>query len=275
MRAQADQTPIRDRVMNSALKYVDTVGLSLGITAEFVQHLSADAGVSARQFAQVWPSTDHFLADLCCEVADQARIDRADTQTLVTTWQYLSTRSGELHTPEGRRRVLRDVIRTAAEYNFEVVTASNKWRTYAAISTTIMSWPDGTSRNRITESLRASQMSFIETMESFYRNVLPTIGYRLQPVLDNDYQAFVVATAAVIEGLGVVRSTVPALVESHFTQEQDGTDDDWSLAALSFLGMVDTFIEPDPQFVPSIAIGRLNGGYDVTPELESGDRPGF
>lgn len=275
MRTPTDEHQVRVRVLHCALKYVETVGLSVGLTAEFIQHLSADAGVSARQFAQVWPTTDLFLADLSCAVADQARIDRADTQTLVSTWHSLSTRSDELHTAEGRQRVLRDVIRTAAEYNFEVVTASNKWRSYAAISTTIMSWPDGTSRNRITESLRTSQMSFIETMESFYRNVLPTIGYQLKPMLNHDYQAFVVATAAVIEGLGVVRSTVPAHVESHFTVTTGHTADVWSLAALSFLGMVESFIEPDPQFDARIAIRRLNGGYDVTPEIDAAERPRF
>jgi hypothetical protein len=248
-------------VLRRATQYVESVGLSIGISAALIDQLSADAGITSRQFAQVWPTPDAFLTDLFCELANQAQIE-----TLLTTWQYLSMRTDDLRSIEGRRRVLIDVIRTAAEYNFDVVTASNKWRTYAALSTTIMSWPDGDERTRVLDALRASELAFVETMESFYRNVLPTIGYRLKPVFNHDYQPFVVAAASVIEGLGIVRSTVPALVEAHFNLPVENGTEAWSVAALAFVGVVDAFIEPDPTFVPEEAISRLNTGMDVTPQ---------
>lgn len=262
---------VRIKVLHSATRYVESVGLSLGIDAALVEKLSADAGVTAKQFARVWSSPDAFLADLFCELARQAQIDRADTETLLTTWQYLSLRADDLRSINGRRRVLIDVIRTAAAYNFDVVTASNKWRTYAALSTTIMSWPDGEERTRVIDALRASELSFVETMEGFYRNVLPTLGFRLKPVFGNDYQPFVVAAASVIEGLGIVRATVPALVEAHFDfPAEDGTEggsepETWSVAALAFMGVIDAFFEPDQAFVPEEAISRLSTGVDVTP----------
>ncbi|MBL3698223.1 hypothetical protein [Leucobacter luti] len=271
---------VRARLLQRGTQHVEAVGLSLGINAALVEQLAREAGVTTRQFAQVWASAEAFLADLFCELANQARIDRADTQTLLTTWQYLGMRVDDLHSPKGRRGVLIDVIRTAAEYNFDVVTASSKWRTYAALSTTILSWPEGEARDRVLEALRASELSFVETMESFYRNVLPTVGYRLKPVFHNDYQPFVIAAASVIEGLGIVRATVPALVEAHFefpaddgehsggdaTAEAGAATETWSVAALSFIGVVDAFIEPDPEFVPEDAIARLVGGVDVTPQ---------
>ena len=264
-RPQAGLADIRARVLRVATAHVESVGLSLGVDAALVERFAAEAGVSPRQFGQVWPSPNAFLADLFCELANQARIDRADTETLLTTWQYLSTRLDDLRSPEGRRRVLIDVIRTAAEYNFDVVTASNKWRTYAALSTTILSWPEGEARTRLLDALRASELSFVETMESFYRNVLPTIGYRLKPVFGGDYQPFVVAAASVIEGLGIVRATVPALVEAHFDLPAGEATEPWSVASLAFVGVVDAFIEPDPDFAPQDAIARLSTGMDVTP----------
>ncbi|MEJ6490118.1 hypothetical protein PQI23_10320 [Leucobacter sp. USCH14] len=274
MRSRPAIDDVRTKVLLAGVKHVETAGLSLGVSQPVIDRICVDAGVSAKQFVQVWPTADAFMADLFCELANQAQIDRADTETLLTTWQYLSMRTEDLRTPSGRRSVLIDIIRTAAEYNFEVVTASSKWRTYAALSTTIMSWPDEAARARILDALQASELSFVETMENFYRNVLPTVGYRLKPMFHNDYQPFVVAAASVIEGLGIVRATVPALVEAHFSGHAAGVDDGsresaqeetWSVSALAFMGVVDAFIEPDPDFVASEAISRLSSGVDVTP----------
>ncbi|WP_346057739.1 hypothetical protein [Leucobacter alluvii] len=280
VRSRSTTDDLGAKVLLSAVKHVETVGLSLGVSQELIDQICSDAGVSAKQFAQVWSSPDAFMADLFCELANQAQIDRADTETLLTTWQYLSMRTDDLHTLEGRRSVLNDIIRTAAEYNFEVITASSKWRTYAALSTTIVAWPEGPARTRVLDALQASELSFVETMENFYRNVLPTVGYRLKPMFHNDYQPFVVAAASVIEGLGIVRATVPALVEAHFDGSSAGADgnadeqaqeDSWSVSALAFMGVVDAFIEPDPHFVPTEAISRLSSGVDVTPPSPEAD----
>lgn len=257
---------VRARVLQRASEHVDAVGLTLGVDARQIAHFTAEAGVTSKQFAKVWATPDAFLTDLFCELANQAQIDRADTETLLTTWQYISMRSDDLRSAEGRRSVLIDVIRTAAEYNFSVVTASNRWRTYAALSTTIMSWPEGESRTRVIDALRASELSFVETMESFYRNVLPTLGFHLKPEFHNDYQPFVIAAASVIEGLGIVRATVPALVEAHFTFPSATGPETWSVAALAFIGVLDAFVEADPEFRAEEAIARLNGGIDVTPQ---------
>ena len=266
MRAEPGTADVRSRILESATRYVDTVGLTLGANPALVSLLAEGAGVTTKQFSKIWSTPEDFLTDLFCELANQAQIDRADTETLLTTWQYLGMRIDDLRSAEGRRRVLSNVIRTAAEYNFTVVTASSKWRTYAALSTTIMAWPEGEARTRVIDALRASELAFVETMESFYRNVLPTLGYRLKPEFHNDYQPFVVAAASVIEGLGIVRATVPALVEAHFDFESGETTETWSVAALAFIGVLDAFFDPIPDFVPDEAIARLSGGIDVTPQ---------
>lgn len=269
VRDQTGIDAVRNRVLHSAILHVESSGLTLGIDPVALERLCSDAGVSMKQFGKTWVSTDAFLGDLFCELANQAQIDRADTETLLTTWQYLSMRADDLRSVEGRRSVLIDIIRTAAEYNFDVVTASAKWRTYAALSTTILSWPESAGRTRVLDALRASELAFVETMESFYRNVLPTIGYRLKPVFHNDYQAFVVAAASVIEGLGIVRATVPALVEAHFDIPAEPEPETWSVASLAFIGVLDAFFELDPDFVPEHAIARVSGGVDVTPQSQS------
>ncbi|MEO6826170.1 MAG: hypothetical protein ABI255_11390 [Microbacteriaceae bacterium] len=265
-RARSAVEESREKMLQQATYHIESVGASMGMPDDVLRGVIDNAGVTKAEFFQIWPTTEAFLAELFCELANQAQVDRADTGTLLSTWRYLSMRIDDLRSAEGRRRVLEDVIRTAADYNFEAVTSSNKWRTYAALSATIMSWSDEDARERILEALRASEFAFVDTMETFYRNVLPTIGYRLKPAFGDDYQPFVVAAASVIEGLGIVRSTVPSLVEAHFDLGGDsaGGGGSWSAASLAFIGVVDAFIEPDPEFTPEVAIARLSTGMDVT-----------
>lgn len=264
-RSQSADDQVRSRLLDRAIEHVESVGLTLGIGTTQMQELLDAAEVTAQEFAQLWGTPESFLGDLCRELANQAQVDRADTQTLLTTWQYISSRAHELNTVFGRRSVLIDVIRTAAEYNFTVVTASSKWRTYAALSTTILSWPDDERRTRVLNALKDSELAFVETMENFYRNVLPTLGYRLKPAFANDLQPFVVASASVIEGLGIVRSTVPSLVEAHFELPMEHGTESWSVSALTFMSVIDAFFEPDPEYNAQLAIARLSGGMDVTP----------
>lgn len=260
----------RARVLHGGIQYVETVGFSLGIRPEVLDGITAEAGVSAKQFGKIWPSTEAFLADLFCELAYQARIDRADTQTLLSTWQYLSTRIDDMGTVEGRRRVLADLVRIVTKYNFEVITAATKWQTYAALSTTITAWPEGEARTRMLEALQASEIAFVDTMESFYRNLMPTTGLRLKPAFHNDFQPFVVAASAVIEGLGIVRATVPALVEAHFELPTDGGEvETWSVASVAFMGVIDAFFEPNPDYDAEDAVARLSTGFDLSPQSGS------
>lgn len=269
LRNQEGVDEIRAKVLYRASQHVESVGLSLGVDAALIEKLSAKAEITPAQFAQIWPSDDEFLADLVSQMTLQAQTDRADPETLLSTWQHLSSRIDELRSIEGRRGVLIDIIRTSSDYNFEAITTSGKWRTYAALSATIMSWPESEARTRVLDALRESELSFVETMESFYRNVLPTIGYRLKPVFNNDYQPFVVAAASVIEGLGIVRAAIPAVVETRFDIPAENGSESWSIASLAFIGVVDSFIEADPTFDPDDAISRLSGGMDVTPQSDS------
>ncbi|KJC64199.1 hypothetical protein TZ00_11045 [Agreia bicolorata] len=245
--------------------HIELTGLTLGIDDAVLETMLKKAGVTKSELNRAWPSRQELLDDAFLAMAAKARDDRADTETLLSTWQYLSSRTGDLLSPSGRRQVLVDVIRTAAEYNFGAVTATGAWRSYAGLSATIMSFPETDSRQRTLDALLASEMSFVETMEMFYRNVIPTVGYRLKPHFGGDWQPFVVTAAAVIEGLGLIRASVPALVERPLDIPSGDTLEPWSLASLGFVGVVDAFIEPDPDYDPHEAIARLSGGVDVTP----------
>lgn len=262
----------RARILQAAGQYIETVGLTVTFDQRMFDQVTATASVSPKIAHRIWPTLDGFIDDLLTGVAIQARADRADTGTLVTTWGILSDRIGDLRTLEGRRSIMLDIVRTAAEKNLEDVTTSPSWRSYAGLSATILSREDSPERQRIIEQLRSSELSFIETMEMFYRNIMEVVGYRLRSTFQNDFHPLVVATAAVIEGLGLVRASVPEVIDSHFVNSDREGAVPWSLVSMAFVGVLEVFVEPDPDFKPEESIARLSGGVDVTPSAE--ENPG-
>ncbi len=264
-RTRASRDEVRSTLLQTAIDLVNTNGLTVGFEHLLMDDLIKEAGVPRSSVYRIWESKEAFFEDLLTEVANQVQPGRADEESLVATWEYLGFRADELRTPEGRRRVLFDVTGIAAEQNFETVTSSIQWRTYVALSSTALSYPDERLRERIVAELRNSELAFLDTMEVFYRNIVPTVGFMLRPDLDDDYRPFVLAAAAIIEGLGIARTTIPDIVESHYTVDNDGRQAEMSLAAMAYLGIINTFLVPDPSYDAEAAIARLSSGIDEMP----------
>jgi hypothetical protein len=109
-------------------------------------------------------------------------------------------------------------------------------------------------------------------MEVFYRNIVPAVGYRLRPDLNDDWRPLVVAAAAIIEGLGIARSTIPDLVEGRYNVDNEGRPAEISLAAISYHAIISSFIVPDPNYDAEAAIARLSGGIDEIPMVQPRSR---
>jgi AcrR family transcriptional regulator len=264
-RASGPHSEERTRILSIATRRVGASGLDVGFEQSTLDEIVREAQVASRVATRIWPSHDDFVYDLFTEIAQQTRRDLTDTETLVATWGFLSSRLNDLRTPEGRRSIMLDVVRTAAEQNLEEVTTSAAWRSYASLALTILSRPESPGRSAVLEALRNSELAFIDTMEMFYRNIMATVGYRLKEEFHNDYHPFVVATAAVVEGLGISRTTVPGIVDSHFSRAGESEGNSWSLVSLAFVSVIEAFVEFDPDYEPEEAISRLSGGVDVTP----------
>ncbi|MFB2555236.1 TetR/AcrR family transcriptional regulator [Herbiconiux liangxiaofengii] len=271
-RPRAPKDDVRTALIEAGLARVQENGLTVGFEHLSLDSLIKEAGVARSAVFRVWETKEAFFEDLLTEVANQVSPGRADEESLVATWEYLGFRADELRTPEGRRRILVDVTGLAAEQNFEAVTSSVQWRSYVALSSTALSYADVRVRERIIEVLRDSELAFLDQMEVFYRNIVPAVGYRLRPDLNDDWRPLVVAAAAIIEGLGIARTTIPDLVEARYQVDNEGRPAEISLAAISYHAMITTFIVPDPNYDAEAAIARLSGGIDEMPVVQPRSR---
>ncbi|GLK15577.1 TetR/AcrR family transcriptional regulator [Herbiconiux flava] len=270
-RGKVPKDEVRTALLQTAMGLVQTNGLTVGFEHLLMDDLIKEAGVPRSAVYKIWETKEAFFEDLLSEVANQVSPGRADEESLVATWEYLGFRADELRTPEGRRRIFLDVVSLAAEQNFEAVTSSVQWRTYVALASTALSYPSAV-RDRVIESLRNSELAFLDQMEVFYRNIVPAVGYRLRPDLNDDYRPLVVASSAVIEGLGISRAIIPDLVEARYNIENEGRSAEVSLAAISYHAITSSFIVPDPNYDAEAAIARLSGGIDEIPMVQPRSR---
>lgn len=262
---QSESDPAVVRLLDAGVAQVNSAGPIFAFDRVSVDALLADAGVDHQKLLSLWGSERALFEHVLVELAGQERSDRNDEGTLLSSWQFLAGRLDELRTSEGRRKILLDLAQAALEYNFESVTTSSKWQTYAALSVTLPTWPAGPGRDRIVSALRSNELAFIETMESFYRNVFSTFGFRLKPFFEDNYAPFVLAASALVEGLGIVRTAIPDLVNARLEIPLPGGNESWALNSYAFVGIFDQFFEEDPDFDAEEAIDRLGFGMDVSP----------
>ena len=140
-----------------------------------------------------------------------------------------------------------------------------------ALVATLGSTRTGESRKRIAAALEDSQRRSREAMVSVLSQLVEVIGLRLRdPAYTLDHVALasgllvqslalrnvqVQAAIGAPEGPGMASAADTALVDNVLNAPVpgpglDGGPADWSLAALSYLGVIDAFTELDPDFTP-------------------------
>lgn len=237
---------LRRRMLDAAQRLVDEDG---GLTVS-LEHLTLDrvikeAGASRTSVYRIWASKDDFNSDLLKDLAGPSWQGTAafDDATIRLARDTVAENLGELSSAEGRRRVLLETIRLAANQNFEAVISSAQWRTYVALSATVLSMPTANeNKDVILSALRESEQIFLESMAEFYEDMSIILGLKLKSNVPS-FETLAAAGAAVVEGLGLRHTLNEQLVNTRLKYANDG---DWHLASLAFLGIFDQLIEPVP-----------------------------
>ena len=194
-----------------------------------------------------------------------------------------------LATPEGRRALMCEVVRITATRNYEVLTESLPWRLHMALIATLGSTRSGGARRRIAAALEDAQRRSRATLVTVLNHLATMLGYRLRdPAYTLDHvqlaggllvQAMAQRNVQVQTALarpGDASGTADPDVAAGAGGAVDPDEDDlaeparvagllndpipgpglggqparWSLAAFSYLGLVEVFMELDPDWVP-------------------------
>jgi hypothetical protein len=136
-----------------------------------------------------------------------------------------------------------EAIRQGAEQNFRAVVTSTEWRTYVALTATVLSMStDDETRIQVQRALQNAESTFIDRMAMFYGDMSIIIGFKLRPHIDS-FKTLAAAGAAVVEGLGLRRILNPEIVEQYLTLPGPNGEEKWHLAAVGFLRIIDQLVE--------------------------------
>ncbi|HRA51989.1 hypothetical protein [Actinotalea sp.] len=263
-RLSADE--VRDRMLRQGVEVIRARGLMVGLDDVRMEDLIAAAEVPRSSVWRIWPGKWEYLVDVLAMAADPqgANLLRPplDEPTLEIAVASAHERLDLLVTPEGRRVLLLETVRVALEHNYRVHSTSTSWRTYMALLSTVNAIADDDARRKIAVRLQAAERTgFIAVMARFYESLSAALGLRLRAP-QYTFEHIALAGSALVEGLairnaileadevsapGVERPTLDELLHGELPGPQ-GTGP-WTTTALAFLGVVDAFLEPDPDFV--------------------------
>jgi AcrR family transcriptional regulator len=251
-------------MFEAARRLVYAQGVQVSLEELGFEQVIELAGVSRSSAYRLWPYKGDFVQDLLCDLAGPSWLGTAafDQETIDLAANIVMSNSEKLSTPEGRRQVMLHAVRDAVAQNFKAIIESQEWHIYVALNASVRTAGDDESRLRIAAALQNSEMTFVDRMADFYSGMLDVLGLRFR---SDAYTVrhLAVAGAAVVEGLALRRLITVAvdtakrppyvpdhgwslaeLLTTNLPYPEASDAQPWSLAALAFLGIVDTLTEP-------------------------------
>jgi hypothetical protein len=261
-------------------------GAALTIEHLLLEDVIQRARVPRSSVYRLWPHREDYIDDLLCHLAGAGSwfSDHSvlDPETFDLAYRVLDENEALMAAPEGRLALLREVVRITAERNYSLLTSSAPWRLHMALVATLGSTRSGEARKRIAAALEDAQRATRESMVAVLGYLMARLGMRLrdpaysldhvqlsggllimalamrnvqvqtaigEPAGEPDRQGGETSHASPDTKAGAARVN-ELLNEAVPGPGLDGQPAPWSLVGLAYLGVIETFIEPDPEFIP-------------------------
>jgi AcrR family transcriptional regulator len=281
---------VKQRMLDAGRQLAHEVGAALTIEHLRLEEVIQRARVPRSSVYRLWPYREDYIDDLLCYLAGEGSwfSDRTvlDPETFDLAVRVVTDNLPMLATPEGRRALMCEVVRITATRNYEVLTDSLPWRLHMALIATLGSTRSGGARRRIAAALEDAQRRSRASLVTVLSHLATILGYRLRNsafTLDHVQLAGGLLVQAMAQRNVQVQAALAGPDDAPGTADPDGAtgaadpdEDDlaeparvagllndpipgpglggqparWSLAAFSYLGLVDVFMELDPDWVP-------------------------
>ncbi|MGH3245230.1 MAG: hypothetical protein ACRDOI_03335 [Trebonia sp.] len=276
MTARPERVPadeVRQRMLDAGRELALEAGAALTIEHLRLEEVIQRARVPRSSVYRMWAYRGDYIDELLRYLAGTGSwfSQRAvlDPETFDDIKRILEENARLLATLEGRRALLREVTRVTVTRNYTALTESTQWRLHMALAATLGSTRSGEARNRIAAALEASQLRSREAMAAVLGQLAALVGLRPRdPAYTLDHLALaggllvqalalrnvqIQAAADAPEGPGLASASDRSVVDSLLNTAipgpgLHGQPAEWTLAAFSYLGVLDAFMELDPDF---------------------------
>ncbi len=258
---------VRQRMLEAGRELVFETGAALTIEHLHLEEVILRARVPRSSVYRMWPYKEGYIDDLLCYLAGPGSWfnDDAvfDPETYAVVERVLSDNKHLLATADGRRALLCEVIRLATARNYQALSESPAWRLHTALVATLGSTRSDEARRKIADALEDAQSRSRSSMLTLFGYLAGLLGLRMRDPARSPEQ-MILAGGLLVQSLALrnvqvqaTRTDTPgaAYVDGLLNAPiqgpgLDGRPAPWSLAAFCYLAVVDSFAEPDPDFVP-------------------------
>jgi hypothetical protein len=286
MTARPERVPaeeVRQRMLDAGRELAHEAGAALTIEHLRLEEVIQRARVPRSSVYRMWPYREEYIDDLLCYLAGEGSwfSDRTvlDPETFDLATRVVTDNLPMLATLKGRRALMCEVVRIVCTRNYEVLTESLPWRLHSALIATLGSTRSGGARRRIAAALEDAQRRSRASIVTVLSHLATVLGYRMRdPAYTHDHVQL--AGGLLIQAMAQRNVQVQAALASPDDDEAAGPSEDdlaeparvngllnapipgpglngqpaqWTLAAFSYLGLLDVFMELDPDFTPPAA----------------------
>lgn len=272
MAARPERVPaeeVRRRMLEAGRELAIESGAALTIEHLRVEEIIQRARVPRSSAYRMWPYREEYIDDLLCYLAGAGNWfnDRPvfDPETFTVLKQAVEDNRELIGSPEGRRALLREIVRLTVAQNYAALTESGTWRLHMALSATLGSTRSGEARQKIAAALEQSQRVSRDSLVAVFGFLAAELGLRMRhPAATIEHmqlaggllvQSVALRNVQVRAAAGGDDSGEAALVDTLLNAPLPGPGlhgqpAEWTLAAFAYMGVVDAFIELDPDFTP-------------------------
>jgi len=272
MAARPERVPaeeVRRRMLEAGRDLAIESGAALTIEHLRVEEVIQRARVPRSSAYRIWAYREEYIDDLLCYLAGVGNWfnDRPvfDPETFTVLKQVVEDNRELISQPGGRRAVLCEVVRLTVAQNYSALTDSSLWRLHMALSATLGSTRSGEARQKIAAALEEAQRVSRESLVAVFGFLAGELGLRMRdPAATSEHMQLAggllvqsvalrnvqVRAAAGADDCGEA-AKVDALLNAPLPGPGlNGQPAEWTLAAFAYMGVVDAFIELDPDFTP-------------------------
>lgn len=243
-------------------------GLDVSVEMLSLEELIQIARVSRSAVYRMWDK-DAFIDELLCYVAGPDGYfgggELFDRETVDVVHKAISDNRHLLDTASGRHALLREAVRVGAGQNFRA-QFSPQARIHTALMAAVRSSKNLHDRSNIAVAIEEAEMGSQKHITELIKFVMTTLGFRMRDRSMTVEQLQIIG-ASTLQGLAIrqdvseaaaeqwrnthdadVDSPHGSIVNPVFRPGLDGQPVEWTLAALAYIGVVDGFVELDPNF---------------------------
>jgi AcrR family transcriptional regulator len=269
MTARAERVPaeeVRQRMLDAGRELAIEAGAALTIEHLRLEEVIQRARVPRSSVYRLWSYRDEYIDDLLCYLAGPGTVFGSrpvfDPETFSVASRVLADNRHLLATADGRRALLREVVRVTTKRNYQALTESGPWRLHMALTATLGSTRSGEARQQIAAALEQAQLRSRESMVALFGYLMTEIGLRLRdPAWTADHlqltggllvQSLALRNLQVQAADGAFQaSAVDALLNGALPGPGlNGETVEWTLVGHAYMGLLDGFVELDPDYKP-------------------------